>query len=210
MIELSRGIMLEGVSCAGKTSTMYEIKKLFATNANLERNIVMLGEHYTQVLNSINGELRHHSHDEHIEMLLERVSMIEGLHKWANKLGSYNRRSRGLYTVFERGLLNHLAYYEDYNNPAIIEIGERFAILDIEAIVLVISDAKFVERSKLRCEQMKESKSERYHTEYAEQAKRQQESLLMAAYKSNLAYRIICTDLMKWEEYAKEIVMSLS
>ena len=199
---------MEGVSCAGKTSTMYEIKKLFAADAALERNIVMLGEHYTQVLNSINGELRHHSHEEHIEMLLERVGMIEGLYKWANKLGGYNRRSRGLYTVFERGLLNHLAYYQDYNNPVIIEITRKFVSLGIESVVLVVSDRRFVERSKLRCEQMKESKPEEYHIEYAEQAKRQQEALLAAASKSNLTHRVICTDLMKWGEYAKEIVLS--
>lgn len=57
MNNLSRGIILEGISCAGKTSTMYAIKKLFANDLNLERNIFMLGEHYTQILNKVNGEL---------------------------------------------------------------------------------------------------------------------------------------------------------
>ena len=206
MSELSRGIMLEGISCAGKTSTIYEIKKLFATDTNLERNIIMLGEHYTQVLNSIDGELRYHARNEHVEMLVERVNMIEGLHKWACKLGSYNRRSRGLYTVFERGLLNHLAYYKDYDDPVIIDIVRKFALLGIEAVVLIMSDSKFLERSKLRCKQMNESKPERYHTEYAEQAKIQQDAILTAASKSNLNYKIICTDRMEWTKYAKDIV----
>lgn len=52
--------MLEGISCAGKTSVMYALKRLFAADLTLERNIVMLGEHYTQVLNSIGGEFRYH------------------------------------------------------------------------------------------------------------------------------------------------------
>ena len=76
MPNLSRGIMLEGISCAGKTSVMYALKRLFAADLTLERNIVMLGEHYTQVLNSIGGEFRYHDRQEHTDMLFGRVGMI--------------------------------------------------------------------------------------------------------------------------------------
>ena len=77
MIDLSKGIMLEGISCSGKTSTMYAIKRLFANDLSLERNIVMLGEHYTQVLNSINGGLIHHKHNEHTEMLFKNLQFLQ-------------------------------------------------------------------------------------------------------------------------------------
>ena len=206
MTDLSRGISLEGISCAGKTSTMYEIKKLFACDENLERNIVMLGEHYTQVLNSVNGSFVNHSHSEHVEMLAERITMLEGLHNWGCRLGSYSRRSRGLYTVLERGLINHLAHFEDYDDPVMIDIAARFKALGIEAIVLIISDAHLAERSKLRCGQLNLSKPEEYHLEVAEQAKLRQEALLTAASRSGLDYRVICTDSMEWAKYAQKIV----
>ena len=111
MPNLSRGIMLEGISCAGKTSVMYALKRLFAADLTLERNIVMLGEHYTQVLNSIGGEFRYHDRQEHTDMLFGRVGMIEQLYEWACCLGEYRRASRGLYTVFERGLVNHVGFF---------------------------------------------------------------------------------------------------
>jgi len=198
--------MLEGVSCAGKTSVMYEIKKLFAADGNLERSIVMLSEHYTQVLNVIFGELRHHECGEHTDMLIERVRMLEGLHGWTCSLGSHSRRSRGLYTVFERGLLNHLAYYEDFDDPVVVGVGERFAAPGIETIVLALSENLFEKRSKLRCAQLNESKPEAYHRAFAEDAKRQQAALLAAAGRSGVPYRVICTDEMEWERYAREIV----
>lgn len=117
MPNLSRGIMLEGISCAGKTSVMYALKRLFAADLTLERNIVMLGEHYTQVLNSIGGEFQvsrpagAHGH------ALWAVGMIEQLYEWAYCLGEYRRASRGLYTVFERGLVNHVGFFQDYADP---------------------------------------------------------------------------------------------
>ena len=71
-------------------------EKTFAADLTLERNIVMLGEHYTQVLNSIGGEFRYHDRQEHTDMLFGRVGMIEQLYEWAYCLGEYRRASRGL------------------------------------------------------------------------------------------------------------------
>ena len=206
MPNLSRGIMLEGVSCAGKTSTMYAIKRLFASDLSLERNIVMLGEHYTQVLNSINGELKNHDQREHLEMLFCRVRMVEQLYEWACSLGDFRRTSRGLFTVFERGLVNHVAHYQDFCSPEIIELGERFAKLEIEAILLVVSDELMERRIKLREEEMKVPNTESHRRELTEQFKKQQDNLLTAIKKVNMPSRIICTDSMDWDGYAKAIV----
>lgn len=65
-------------------------------------------------------------------MLFSRVSMLEQLYDWACLLGDFRRTSRGLYTVFERGLINHIAYYQDFASPEIIELGERFAKLGLK------------------------------------------------------------------------------
>jgi hypothetical protein len=206
MPNLSRGIMLEGTSCAGKTSTMYAIKRLFASDLSLERNIIMLGEHYTQVLNSINGELKYHEQREHTEMLFNRVSMLEQLYDWACLLGDFRRTSRGLYTVFERGLINHIAYYQDFASPEIIELGERFAKLGIGAVLLVVPGGHMEERVKLREEEMKVHHSESHRRELAEQLEKQQDNLLAAIKKTNMPSRIIYTDSMDWDGYAKSIV----
>ena len=200
--------MLEGISCAGKTSTMYAIKRLFATDLNLERNIIMLGEHYTQVLNSINGELKNHEHIEHTEMLFKRVEMIEQLYEWACHLGDFRRSSRGLYTVLERGLINHTAYYEDYDTKQIKELVRRFKALEVEAIVLIISDEHLEKRIRQRDELMKISNTSSFYREQAEKAKKYQDNMLSATNKTNLPFRIICTDAMDWDEYARVIVNS--
>ena len=206
MPNLSRGVMLEGVSCAGKTSTMYAIKRLFASDVNLERNIVMLGEHYTQPLNSINGELKIHEQNEHIEMFLQRACMIEQLFQWACSLGDFRRASRGLYTVFERGLINHVACYGDYDDPRIIELGDRFKALGFEEIALIISDDNIDNRYRLRAEQMHVDYSGSEYQSQAEQAKSMQSGMLEAMTKTSIPFRIVCTDTMNWDEYASVIV----
>lgn len=206
MPNLSRGIMLEGVSCAGKTSTMYAIKRLFAFDLSLERNIVMLGEHYTQVLNSINGELKHHEKKEHTDMLFSRVTMIEQLYGWACSLGDFRRTSRGLYTVFERGLINHIAYYQDFTSPEIIELIERFSQLEIEAILLVISDDQMEKRMLLREEQLKAPNTESHRKQLVDQFIEQQNNMLSAIKRAEMPSRVICTDSMDWDEYAINIV----
>ena len=206
MPNLSRGIMLEGISCAGKTSTMYAIKRLFASDLNLERNIIMLGEHYSQVLNEIDGELRYHEQSEHTEMLFQRVKMIEQLHAWALSLGDFRRTSRGLYTVFERGFINHIAFYQDFEQPSIIELAERFSRLGIESILLVISGERLEERIRLRDRQMNLENTRSYYREQVKTATERQEKMIEASKKTTLPSRIITTDSMNWDEYAKIIL----
>jgi thymidylate kinase len=206
MPKLSRGIMLEGISCAGKTSTMYALKKLFANDLNLERNIIMLGEHYTQVLNSINGKYVNHEYAEHTEMLFKRVEMLEQLYEWACYLGDFRRASRGLYSVFERGLINHIACYKDFDSPEIKELAKRFTSLGIEAILLIISDEFLEKKIRHRAEQSKTSNTDSYYKEQSKKAKEHQENMLSAIHRTDLPFRIICTDSMNWDEYARKIV----
>ena len=206
MPNLSRGIMLEGISCAGKTSVMYALKRLFAADLTLERNIVMLGEHYTQVLNSIGGEFRYHDRQEHTDMLFGRVGMIEQLYEWACCLGEYRRASRGLYTVFERGLVNHVGFFQDYADPDILELIERLANLGIDAILLVVPDHLIEERLWLREKQMNRTEPDAHRAELAEKYKKQQDDMLFAVKKMRLPSRIICSGSMDWDAYAKTIV----
>ncbi len=207
MPNLSRGIMLEGISCSGKTSTMYALKRLFSSDLNLERNIIMLGEHYTQVLNSVNGVLKHHEQNKHIDMLFERVAMIEQLHEWGCSLGDFRRTSRGLYTVLERGLINHIAYYKDFDDKRIIELSERFSSVGMEVILLIVSDENIKIRIQMREHQMNISDTESNRNNLTEQLKIQQDDMLTAIQKTKIPSRIIYTDSMNWDEYAKIITL---
>lgn len=57
-MELTRGIILEGYSNAGKTSVLNWLKQIQAIDYYAERSVVILSEHYTQVLHRVNGEIR--------------------------------------------------------------------------------------------------------------------------------------------------------
>ncbi len=206
MSELTRGIILEGISCSGKTSTMYAIKKLFACDHTLERNVIMLGEHYTQALNMVHGNLKHHDKSEHTKMLNQRVNMIEELNQWAVSLGDYRRTSRGLYTIFERGIINHIAYYNDYDNPEIIDMARRLSTLGIESVVLIISEKNIEERIKQRDQQMGIVNKLSYYKNEVVKAINDQNIMLESLSKIPLSSRIINTDFMDWDGYAKMIL----
>ena len=139
-------------------------------------------------------------------MLFGRVGMIEQLYEWAYCLGEYRRASRGLYTVFERGLVNHVGFFQDYADPDILELIERFANLGIEAILLVVPD-HLIEESRWRREkQMNRTEPDAHRAELAEQYKKQQDDMLFAVKKMRLPSRIICSGSMDWDAYAKTIV----
>ena len=96
-----KGIMLEGISCAGKTSTFNAVKKLHTERADCERGIIALGEHYSKLLNRINGEPVILEQNALCALLSERMSMLERLNAWASSLGEARRQSRGLFALLE-------------------------------------------------------------------------------------------------------------
>ena len=55
MAEQIRGIILEGLSCSGKTSLFLALKQVQAERKNGERNTIFLSEQYSQNLNLMNG-----------------------------------------------------------------------------------------------------------------------------------------------------------
>jgi len=185
---------------------MYALKRRFASDLQLERNTVMLGEHYNQVLNSINGTLVQHSKTEHLTLMQQRVEMIEQLHKWVCDLGEFRRSSRGLYTVLERGLLNHVACFEDWDDPRIVELCDRLTNLGIEEILLAISPELISERWRLRYTRMNVMFSEHEISDLTAETLRQQERMFMVIKRLPLPYRVLNTDAMDWDAYATEIL----
>jgi len=80
----SRGIILEGYSNAGKTSLLRAIKQYQAQDELGESSAIILGEHYSQVLNNVRGQSVRLSREQHLELLGTRVEMLGQLNEWAN------------------------------------------------------------------------------------------------------------------------------
>jgi thymidylate kinase len=131
-----KGIILEGLSCSGKTSIFRELKKNLATNAESERSLVALGEHYSQALQKVNESYVLTQRDEHLKLLESRISIIENLFKYANSLGPASIRSRGLFFIFERFHLNHLMSYESYDKDEFVKLENRLLKLNSKCILL--------------------------------------------------------------------------
>ncbi|MFD1176620.1 hypothetical protein ACFQ3W_09950 [Paenibacillus puldeungensis] len=72
-----RGIILEGYSNSGKTSLLTNIKMMMAKDENAERSLIVLGEHYTQILNNVNGDFQSLNRSDHMKLLQERVEMLK-------------------------------------------------------------------------------------------------------------------------------------
>src|SRR5690606_18033471 len=102
-----RGVILEGCSNAGKTSLLRALKRLQAGDEQAESSVVVLGEHYSQVLQNVRGQLVRLSREQHLELLSDRVDMLKKLNDWANHLGPWRRKSRGLFFILERFHLSH-------------------------------------------------------------------------------------------------------
>lgn len=82
-----RGVILEGYSNAGKTSLLKAIKQSQALDESAELSVVILGEHYSQILNNVQGEFVRLSRGQHLELLRNRVGMLKNLNDWAAYLG---------------------------------------------------------------------------------------------------------------------------
>ncbi|MCZ8516712.1 hypothetical protein O9H85_30940 [Paenibacillus filicis] len=69
-----QGIIVEGLSTAGKTSVLSALKKVHSQTSNVERTMIAVSEHYSQILHQDHGTLRSLKQDEHINLLKLRDS----------------------------------------------------------------------------------------------------------------------------------------
>ena len=203
MNSLVSGVVLEGLSTAGKTSVLREIKRVQAQDENAERSVVILGEHYSQQLQVIHGKEVSLSVSSHAELLRERISGVEVLNTWATSLGPQRLASRGLFYLFERFHLNHRYAYPD--SPYIDEIEDRLNNLDCSCMLLTVSSDTVEQRLSHRSKGILSGTSlSKASTEWLVL----QEQMLECAEKSKVPFTIINTDGMEWNNIANRVMQT--
>ncbi|MDQ0656987.1 hypothetical protein [Paenibacillus sp. W2I17] len=201
-----RGIILEGYSNAGKTSVLKAIKRYQSQEESSERSVVILGEHYSQILNNKHGEYVSLTREGHIELLKERVEMLKKLNEWAIQLGPASRGSRGLFYVLERFHLNHRAAFVDSDLDEINKIEEQLESLGARCILLTISPEVVEERIKSRQPEEWIYETEEEVRSSVSELLKIQNVLRHQAQISRVPTIEINTDGKDWDEYVRVIM----
>ncbi|MFH5182582.1 hypothetical protein ACHHV8_08050 [Paenibacillus sp. TAB 01] len=202
-----RGVIIEGLSTAGKTSVFSAIKRLHSQTSNNEKTIIALSEHYSQVLHSYRGVLRSMDKDEHIQLLNRHVEYLEQQYEWMDSLG-HTKPSNGVFYLLERFHLNHRAAF--LNFAEIEKLEQRLSRLNARCILLTLSqDAvrpRFIES---RGEAWKSYVMENHSTatEACQKFLDDQENLRICAAQSLIPTLEINTDEADWDSYAQQILM---
>ncbi|MFC5449009.1 hypothetical protein [Paenibacillus aestuarii] len=108
-----QGVIIEGLSTAGKTSVFAAIKKIHSQLSSAQRTVIAISEHYSQVLHSHHGVLKSMSRDEHIDLLKRHIDYLEQQNDWINSLGQ-TKSTKGIFFILERFHLNHRGAFDDF------------------------------------------------------------------------------------------------
>ncbi len=200
-----RGIILEGMPCSGKTSLLNALKRIHAVNPENERSVIILGEHYSQVLQSVNGEPFKYNCREHIEILNGRVEMLEGLNNHSESLGPYSRRARGVFFIYERFHLNHRHAFPENDQADIENIEARLSNLNAVCYLLSISNSKVGERLITRDNHLSTLSDSDMQLKVDEYTCSRDE-LDVIANSSLLECKKLNTDSLNWDMYASNII----
>lgn len=198
-----RGIILEGYSNAGKTSVLKALKLLQAQDEQSERSIIVLSEHYSQILNNVHGEFQQLNRDQHLQVLKERVQMLRQLNDWADYLGpDASRASRGIFFILERFHLNHRAAFPHDSPDEIESIENELLLLGGKCVLLTVSSEIVEQRMQSRTPNEWKHKSKEDIRKSAEAFIQTQSELRRQAKLSVLPTIEINTDDKDWITYA--------
>ncbi|WP_240056540.1 TniB family NTP-binding protein [Bacillus mesophilum] len=199
-----RGIILEGYSNSGKTSILKELKKLHSHDHNSERSVIVLSEHYSQVLHRVNGTLTSLNQDEHLNLLTDRVKMLKQLSMWAKEVGD-SHRSKGIFFILERFHLNHRTAFSNSAFHKLNEIEAELFGLGAMCALLTISTEQAENRLKSRNPEHWRSKTEKETQLEVDHLIHTQHILRQHANNSIIPTLELNTDQQDWERYAKII-----
>ncbi|GLX71138.1 DUF4515 domain-containing protein [Paenibacillus glycanilyticus] len=206
-----RGVILEGFSHAGKTSVLKALKQLHAQDESSERSIIVLSEHYSQVLNNVQGDLQRLNRDEHLQLLKERVHMLRKLNEWAAYLGpDASRASRGIFFVLERFHLNHRVAFPNGLLHEIESLENDLLSLGATCVLLTVSSDIVEQRMQSRTPHEWTNKTEEEIRNSANEFIQTQAELRKHASLSILPTIEINTDKKEWFTYANKVLDLLS
>jgi GTPase SAR1 family protein len=203
-----RGLIIEGHSHSGKTSLINAIKKQVMNEKDSERNIIILGEHYSQILNLVNGKLESLDAEEHLKVLDKRVDMLRDLNSYAVDMGQAPRRSRGIFFILERFHLCHRANFHRSDDDYLNSIEAKLLKLNAKCVLLQINK-DLEERVKSRSLEEWANKTDHDVKNYVTKMKDIQNKYVASSKISKIPTRIINTDEKKWDQYAKIILSDL-
>ena len=198
MSEQIRGVIIEGLSCSGKTSLFKALKVQHSLQDNNERNTIFISENYSQNLNLINGQYAALSYNENLRILQERLSMLESLNNYANSMGLHSRRARGLFYTFERFHLNFASCFDCTGMPEYIDTERRLLELNALTVLCYISDSKIEELLRHHASFTGDIITEDTISEY----KHKQARLIEIANTSLVPTLLLNTDTMDWNSLA--------
>ncbi|MBU5350121.1 hypothetical protein [Paenibacillus lautus] len=205
-----RGVIIEGLSTAGKTRVFSAIKRLHSQIHYAEKTIIAISEHYTQVLHSYQGILKAMEKEEHIRLLNRQVDYIEEQYNWINSLG-HTKPSNGVFYLLERFHINHRAAF--INSAEIESMEERLSKLNAHCVLLTLSkdtvESRFIE-SRSEAWKSYVMKNHSTVTEACEKYLEDQEKLRKCAKQSLIPTVEINTDKEDWDSYAKKILMEIN
>ncbi|WP_413376113.1 hypothetical protein [Alkalihalobacillus sp. 1P02AB] len=199
-----RGIILEGYSNAGKTSVLKSLKQLQACD-DVERSVIVLSEHYSQILYKVNGELKWLSREEHLQLLKERVMMLRKLNNWAREIGQSSERSKGLFFILERFHLNHRVAFSHSISDEIKQLEAELFEMGARCTLLTISPNNLEQRISSRNPNEWIGKTEKEMKKACDLLLSQQQEYRNQAENSIIPTIEINTDHKDWESYAKQI-----
>jgi hypothetical protein len=201
-----RGVIIEGLSTAGKTSVFSAIRNIHSRITDAERTIIAISEHYSQVLHSYRGELRSMHKDEHLQLLNGHVQYLEQQYGWIESLG-HSKRTNGIFYMLERFHLNHRAAFEHASEIESLE--ERLLRLNPRCVLLTLSphavESRYIES---RGDAWKSYVMNGYSStsEACEDFMAKQEKMRACARQSRIPTLEINTDDADWEAYARAII----
>jgi len=204
-----RGVIIEGLSTAGKTSVFSALKRLHSQTNNGEKTIIAISEHYSQVLHSYQGVLRTMDKDEHIQLLSHHVDYLEQQYNWINSFGN-TKPSNGIFYLLERFHINHRAAFPNSEEIGVLE--KRLSRLNSHCVLLTLSHAVKPRYIESRGDAWKSYVMENHstETEACQKFLENQEKLRTCAKQSLIPTLEINTDEADWDYYAKQIHMGLS
>jgi hypothetical protein len=145
---LFRGVILEGVAAAGKSSLLRALLAHPAFVARPGGSCVVLTEHHTQRVLEARGPRAGLRVEDHVALLRQHADYLMGLHQ---RLGAMERWARErlpnprLVAVLERFHLSHLLNYQHLAWADVVGIDEQLAAIGFH-LCLVTASAPELER----------------------------------------------------------------